>query len=59
MFQDQQWCETRLCRVPLIFKCIYERNDDEGGENEDGKDEVRFLEERNELRLPDLLYVDD
>ena len=42
----------------MAFQCIYERTDEEG-ENENGKEEVRFLEEKREERLPGLLYADE
>ena len=35
------------------------RCSDEGGENEDGRRGVRFLEDGGEWRLPGLLYADD
>ena len=37
VFQDREWCETRLYHVPLALQCIYGWSD-ERGENEDGSE---------------------
>ena len=44
--------------VPLALQSIY-GSSDEGVENEDGKEGMRFLEEEREWRLPGLVYAND
>ena len=50
MFQDWQWCRTRVYHFLLPLKCVYGCGD-ERGENGDGED-------RRELRLPGHVYAD-
>ena len=49
---------TRLYHVLLAFKCVYGCSN-ERGENRDGENGLRFLEEGREWRLPGLLYAGD
>ena len=47
-----------MYHVPLALQCIYGHSD-EGCENGDGEEGVRFQEEGRELRFPDSLYAGD
>ena len=47
-----------MYNVLLALQCVYGRSE-EGGENGDGEEGVRFREERGEWRLPGHLYTDD
>ena len=60
VFQNWQWCETRLYYVPLVLQCnVYKNVVMKEVKMGIGRMGVVFLEEVREWRLPGISYADD